>query len=120
MLQENPKLKAPAYGLTSGLLTVVFWALMPLLPFDGNALVSLVVVVLLIAGVVAMVKMLQWLSEVIFEVPFQMRHILTGLFCGYLLSLLLLVLVGFLPVFAANLAGFSLGNGLMLGYFAKP
>jgi len=120
MLTEYPKLKAPAYGLAAGLLTVLFWALMPMLPFDGNALVSLVVVVLLAAGVVAMVKLLQWLSELIFEVPFRLRHILAGLFCGYLFSLLLLLLVGFLPVFAANLVGFSLGNGLMLGYFAKP
>jgi hypothetical protein len=105
------------YGLLSGLITVLVWSLVPMMPNHG-ALLSIIFV--LVVGVVAVVwiRLLQWLAEKICGIPFQLRHILLALVSGYVASFPLLMLVP-LPANLMLLVGFTLGSGFSIRYFAS-
>ena len=109
-----------AYGLASGVITVLLWALVPMVPSNGFLLGVLFILVLVVV-VITWLKLLQWLAERICAIPFQMRHIILALVAGYVSSIPLLLLntqIG-IPANIMILAGFTLGSGLSIRYFAS-
>ena len=115
---EHPVARSAVYGLSAGASTVVFWILMSVFSFTGSIFINLLLVLALVGGIVAWIKLLQWMAEQIYQIPFQLRYILIGLAAGYLFSFPLLLALP-APVWLCNLLGFSLGSAAVAYYFSR-